>query len=387
MTPETPEIVDRARKVLARADAEAQSLLARPDGPLAVALLLAFAAIVQVTYSAEDVAAAMFANLLATLPIALVRERPAWAAGAIVLGVVVALSGDTALLTVGAAVALAAVAYCFAARYGRRWSVLLALPFLVNVAAPFSGSDARLSSLLLLVVVGAALALGDARRQRGRAVAERDEAQRDQALLEERARIARELHDVVAHHVSMIAVQAETARLTTLDLTEQGKERFRAIGDTARDSLSELRRVLSVLREDAPGGAERAPQPGLVDLEALVDAARKAGTSVRLTMTGHARSLSPGVDLTAYRIAQEALTNARRHAPGAEVDIELRYEPDTLHLEVRDNGPGVAVEPNGHGVRGMRERAETVGGRLETGPAAGGGFAVHAELPMEERPT
>jgi signal transduction histidine kinase len=387
MSGETRELVERAWATLARVGAAAQRLLSRPDGPLAVALLLALAAIVEVTFRAEDVGSAMIANLLATLPIALVRQRLPWAAGAIVFGVVVALSGDTALLTVAGAVALAAVVYLFAVRYGRRWSVLLVLPFLFNVATPFSGNDARLSGLLLLVVVVAALALGDARRQRGRAVAERDEAQRDQALMEERARIARELHDIVAHHVSMIAVQAETARLTTPGLPEMGEQRFKAIGDTARDSLSELRRLLGVLREDAPGEAERTPQPGLADLEALVDAAREAGTQVRLTMIGRAESLSPGVDLTAYRIAQEALTNARRHAPGAEVDVELRYETDTLHLEVRDNGPGVAAEANGHGIVGMRERAEMVGGTLHAGPAAGGGFAVSADLPIEERPT
>lgn len=387
MSGETRELVERAWATLARVGAAAQRLLSRPDGPLAVALLLALAAIVEVTFRAEDVGSAMIANLLATLPIALVRQRLPWAAGSIVFGVVVALSGDTALLTVAGAVALAAVVYLFAARYGRRWSVLLVLPFLFNVATPFSGNDARLSGLLLLVVVVAALALGDARRQRGRAVAERDEAQRDQALMEERARIARELHDIVAHHVSMIAVQAETARLTTPGLPEEGEQRFKAIGDTARDSLSELRRLLGVLREDAPGEAERTPQPGLADLEALVDAAREAGTQVRLTMIGRAESLSPGVDLTAYRIAQEALTNARRHAPGAEVDVELRYETDTLHLEVRDNGPGVAAEANGHGIVGMRERAEMVGGTLHAGPAAGGGFAVSADLPIEERPT
>lgn len=387
MSGETRELVERAWATLARVGAAAQRLLSRPDGPLAVALLLALAAIVEVTFRAEDVGSAMIANLLATLPIALVRQRLPWAAGSIVFGVVVALSGDTALLTVAGAVALAAVVYLFAARYGRRWSVLLVLPFLFNVATPFSGNDARLSGLLLLVVVVAALALGDARRQRGRAVAERDEAQRDQALMEERARIARELHDIVAHHVSMIAVQAETARLTTPGLPEEGEQRFKAIGDTARDSLSELRRLLGVLREDAPGEAERTPQPGLADLVALVDAAREAGTQVRLTMIGRAESLSPGVDLTAYRIAQEALTNARRHAPGAEVDVELRYETDTLHLEVRDNGPGVAAEANGHGIVGMRERAEMVGGTLHAGPAAGGGFAVSADLPIEERPT
>jgi signal transduction histidine kinase len=387
MSQEVPETVERAWAILDRVGAAARRRLSRPDGPLAVALLLAFAAIVQVVLSAEDVAAAMIANLLATLPIALVRRRLPWVAGAIVLGVVIGLSGDAAKLTVAAVIALTAVVYLFAARYGRQWSALLTLPFLANVISPFSGTDARLSAVLLLVVVVAAVALGDARRQRGQAVAERDEAHRDQALMEERARIARELHDVVAHHVSMIAVQAETARLTTPGLPEEGKQRFEAIGDTARDSLSELRQLLGVLREDAPGEAERAPQPGLADLDALVNAAREAGTVVRLTMSGPPEPLSPGVDLTAYRIAQEALTNARRHAPGAEVEVELRWETGTLHLEVRDNGPGTPVEANGHGIAGMRERAEMVGGTLTAGPATGGGFAVRADLPIQERTT
>jgi len=379
-------MVERAWAGLARVGAAAQQLLSARDAPVVAALVLGLAAIVEVVASAQDVGSAMFANLLATLPIAFVRQRLGWAAAAIVLGDVIALSGDTALLTVAAGVALAAVAYLVAARYARGWSALFALPFLVNVASPFSGNDARLLGVLLLVVVVAALALGDSRRQRHEAVAERDEAQRDQALMEERARIARELHDVVAHHVSMIAVQAETARLTTPGLPEEGKERFKAIGDTARDSLGELRRLLGILREDAPGQAERSPQPGLADLEELVEAARQAGTPVRLTLIGQAEPLPPGVDLTAYRIAQEALTNARRHAPGADVRVELRYETDMLHLAVRDDGPGAAAEPDGHGIVGMRERAEMVGGTLRAGPVPDGGFAVYADLPIAEQP-
>lgn len=384
MSSDVPEIVERAWALVARAGTLAQRLLSRPDAPLAAGVLLAVLAIVEVSLRAEDVGTAMVANLLATLPITQVRQRLPWAAATIVLGVVIALSGDTALLTLAGGISLVAVAYLFAGRYGRAWSVLFAFPFLANVIAPFSEIFSRATSVLLFVVVVGALALGDARRQRGEAVAERDEAQRDQALLEERARIARDLHDVVAHHVSMIAVQAETARLTTPGLSEEGKERFKAIGDTARDSLSELRRLLGMLREDAPGGADRAPQPGLDDLGALVDAAREAGTTVRLTMVGSSESLPPGVDLTAYRIAQEALTNARRHAPGADVDIELRYENDSLHLEVRDNGPGAEAESDGHGIVGMRERAEMIGGTLQAGPREDGGFSVLADLPIKE---
>jgi signal transduction histidine kinase len=385
MTPQAHTVMDRAWAVSAQAASAARRVLAGPDGPLALALVLALAAMLEAAVDAEDVEWAMLFNLAATLPVALARRRLRWAAGGAMIGVVFALAAGT--LTVAAVVALAAVAYLFASQHGRRGSTLVAAPFFANVIVPFSGSDARVFSVLLLVVVVAALALGDTRRQRGEAVAERDEAQRDQALMEERARIARELHDVVAHHVSMIAVQAETGRLTTPGLPDQGKERFEAIANTARDSLTELRRLLGVLREDGGGGGvERAPQPGLAGLQALVDTARGAGTRVRLIMSGRVVPLPPGVDLTAYRIAQEALTNARRHAPGADVDLELRYETGMLRLEVRDNGPGVTGEADGHGIVGMRERAEMVGGTLHAGPAAGGGFAVCAELPIEEPP-
>jgi signal transduction histidine kinase len=239
------------------------------------------------------------------------------------------------------------------------------------------------------VVVGA-LVLGDSRRQRGEAIAERDESLRamadslqDQAAMGERARIARDLHDVVAHHVSAIAVQAETARLTTTDLPEEGRKQFESIGQTARDALDEMRRLLGVLREDTNAEPARAPQPGLLQLGELVDTARAAGTTVRLTMSGEITQLVPGIDLCAYRILQEALTNARRHAPGATVDVEIVYSGDSLRLRVSDDGPGRATaEPDGHGLLGMRERALMVGGTLKAGPGHDGGFAVEAELPI-----
>jgi signal transduction histidine kinase len=212
----------------------------------------------------------------------------------------------------------------------------------------------------------------------------------------ERARIARELHDVVAHHISMIAVQAETTRLATPGMPAAGARRLLEIGDTARAALTEMRRLLGVLREDArtaeargsaePPRAERRPQPGLEQLNDLLDEARSAGgTGVRLIVSGSPASLDPGVELAAYRIIQEALTNARRHAPGAAVDVELHYAPDTLRLRVRDNGPGApaAAPPAGHGLLGMRERAAAVGGGLRTGQADLGGFLVEARLPAK----
>jgi len=215
---------------------------------------------------------------------------------------------------------------------------------------------------------------------------ERDrEARAERAVAEERARIARELHDIVAHHLSSISVQAETARLTSADLPADGRERFEQIGATARNALTEMRRLLGVLREDAGNGPDRAPQPGLEQLADLVDSTRDAGANVRLVLHGRAVLLPAGVDLTAYRIIQEALTNARRHAPGADVAVELDYRPDALHLRIRDTGPGPAqgrLTP-GHGLIGMRDRAALVGGSLTYGCGDGGGFTIEAELPIE----
>jgi signal transduction histidine kinase len=207
----------------------------------------------------------------------------------------------------------------------------------------------------------------------------------DQAAMGERARIARDLHDVVAHHVSAIAVQAETARLTTEGLPDAGRAHLESIGQTARDALGEMRRLLGVLRDDANADAERVPQPGLARLNELVDTARAAGTPVRLTLQGQVAPLPPGVDLCAYRILQEALTNARRHAPGATVEMDLEYGSTALRLRVRDHGPGPKgdrPDQDGHGLLGMRERAIMVGGTLTAGAAESGGFVVEAELPI-----
>ena len=382
--------IDELADAAARTAKQAQHVLEGPDGPLAFALVLGLVAMAEVTIYADDIAAAMIANLLATLPLAVARRHVAWATGAIVFGVLLAIAADGSTLTIAALLALVVVVYLFASTHGRRWSVLPALPFLVNAIEPFNGQDAGLSSVLLLMVVVAAAALGDSRRQRGEALAERDETRQamsdtlqDQAAMEERARIARDLHDVVAHHVSAIAVQAESARLTTEGLSDEGRAHFESIGQTARDALTEMRRLLGVLREDASVEAARDPQPSLAHLDDLVETARAAGSPVTLTLEGTVVPLPTGVDLCAYRILQEALTNVRRHAPGASVEVELEYQPDALRLRVRDHGPGATSEDaDGHGLLGMRERAIMVGGTLSAGPAEGGGFAVDAVLPI-----
>jgi signal transduction histidine kinase len=383
--------IDELADFAARTAKDARRVLAGPDGPLALALGLGLVAMLEVTVYADAIGPAMIANLIATLPLALARRHLAWATGAIVFGDVLALATDGGTLTIAALLALVIALYLFALTYGRRWTVLPALPFVANAIVPFAGEDAGFPGVLLLMVVVAAAAVGDSRRQRGEALAERDETRQamvdtlqDQAAMGERARIARDLHDVVAHHVSAIAVQAESARLTTEDLPDEGRAHFEAIGQTARDALTEMRRLLGVLREDASAGAARDPQPSLVRLNELVETARAARTPVRLTLAGTVVTLPPGVDLCAYRILQEALTNVRRHAPGAAVEVLLEYTPDALRLRVSDDGPG-AVSPDldGHGLLGMRERAIMVGGTLSAGPADGGGFAVEAELPIK----
>ena len=306
-------------------------------------------------------------------------------------------------VTVAGGCALIIVAYRLGMTGSRRLAPGLGVPFLVFALAGTNParSEAGVVAVLSASLAPAAALAGLARRARSETAAHN--AAREviaSTLLEhtargERARIARELHDVVAHHISMIAVQAETARLATPGMPDTGARRLLEIGDTARAALTEMRRLLGVLREDArdPGPerrqadnpvADRRPQPGLQQVNELLDEARSAaGTGVRLIISGSPATLDPGVELAAYRIIQEALTNARRHAPGAAVDVELHYEPDTLRLRVRDNGPGAsAVAPvAGHGLLGMRERAGAVGGRLRTGTADLGGYLVEATLP------
>ncbi|MFA1547119.1 sensor histidine kinase [Actinomadura chokoriensis] len=251
---------------------------------------------------------------------------------------------------------------------------------------------AAVAALAALVTVWTALVRRRVLRRRARTAA-RAASRRafESTLLEhtargERARIARELHDVVAHHISMISVQAETARLAVPGMPDEGAARLLAIGDTARTALTEMRRLLGVLREDAGAEPTRRPQPGLQQLLDLVDETRESGAAgVRLIVRGDVAALDPGLELAAYRIAQEALTNARRHAPGAAVDVEIDYAPDALRVIVRDSGPGPggSAAPAGHGLLGMRERAAAVGGDLRTGPGPLGGFLVEATLPLE----
>ncbi|MFF2197924.1 sensor histidine kinase [Streptomyces sp. NPDC058157] len=261
---------------------------------------------------------------------------------------------------------------------------------------------------VVLALTGALRGLGDARQRiaEQESISGAERARR--TLLEERARIARELHDVVAHHMSVITVQADSAPYRLPGMEEPVREEFAAIAASARESLGEMRRLLTVLRGDgaegggaAAGGGERAPQPGVGRIQQLVEATVRAGQPVELSLaSGVARAAraDPAVDLSAYRIVQEALANVVRHAPGARVRVSVTHSGgdgdgpgEVLVLVV--NGPApepvVALEGGGpgtgHGLVGMRERVRLTGGTLDTGPLPEGGFRVAARLPLTSR--
>ena len=288
-------------------------------------------------------------------------------------------SPETAVTLSALGVLLYAVGH-MVARRGRLWAVPI-LFFLANALVPFDGGRVDLASIVpFLLLVGAVL-VGESRRKEAEAVTALDETQaamaesvREQTAMEERAAIARELHDIVAHHLSVIAVQSETARLTSPKLSADARAAASRRSPRRLATRSPRRRLLGVLREDADGGAERSPQPGLDQLAELIDTARDAGSNIRLIMEGKAVPLPAGLDLAAYRIVQEALTNARRHAPGSDVDVEVTYGEGVLRLRVRDHGPGPAEEMlTGHGIVGMRDRATIAGGTFTCGAADGGG--------------
>ena len=315
-----------------------------------------------------------------TLPLLL--PNPTAAALVVTASTVVSLAGFR-LATVAGLLAQLAVSYLIGRRGALAVAVPLGLPYLVLAfAMPIAVLPAALVPVCALAGVARRVSRADAAH-----LAAQDAFAGtlvEHTARGERARIARELHDVVAHHISMISVQAENARLTTPGLPAAGAERFAAIGGTARSALTEMRRLLGVLRSDAPAEPERQPQPGLRELAALLDEARDAsGAGTRLILRGPPAPLDPGVELAAYRIVQEALTNARRHAPGAAVDVSITYGAGQVSLRIRDNGPGPAPgSADGHGLSGMRERAAAVGGRLRTGVSgAAGGFVVEATLP------
>jgi signal transduction histidine kinase len=336
---------------------------------------------------------ALVLALLSTLPLAATTTYPRGVAATVVIGVLLAIV-EPGRPTVAAAAAATGAVYLAARLAPPRYAALIAVLPIIGAALPVADVSRRWAVAMFLLAA-AATAAGALRRAQQRA------AHADASALElreslaghhargERVRIARELHDVVAHHISLIALQSDAVVLTSPGISQEAAKLLGDIGDAARTALAEMRRIVGVLRTDAgPDGVERAPQPGLHQLVALVEQSRAAQrASVRLVIRGPVRGLEPGVELTAYRIVQEALTNARRHAPTAAVDVELDYMAEALRIRVRDTGPGPLQPGGGHGLAGMRERTGMLGGYTLAGPTTTGGYLVEAHLPLPAAPT
>jgi signal transduction histidine kinase len=245
------------------------------------------------------------------------------------------------------------------------------------------------------VLYGGSWAVGQMVRQRTREAAEHaaraDRAEREreagaaQAVAAERARIARELHDIVSHSISVIAVQTQAVRRRLGPDHAREVADLRAVETTAREAMAEMRRLFGILRAHGERPA-LSPQPGLDQLDRLIADTRAAGIDVSVALDGHPAPLPPGLDLTAYRIVQEALTNVRKHAPGGRVVVRVRHGEAEVDVVVEDTGGVSSADEDGAGLglMGMRERVELYGGTLDTGPLPGGGFTVHARLPFRE---
>ncbi|NBE55664.1 sensor histidine kinase [Streptomyces boluensis] len=371
-------------------------------GFVATLLPVTVTVLVQDYQQAGAIAGAVATAQTAPLLLAVTRPLPAWwiVGTADVLGAVALLGADgtpgrswpwTPMVVVG----YLPLMVLLGLRESRRTlvAVWLATGLAGIVFELVSQERSDGSQLLLFVLSGVVLVLTYALRARGEAqrrlvvqetISEAERAQR--TLLEERARIARELHDVVAHHMSVITVQADSAPYRIQGLPDAAQEEFATIAASARESLGEMRRLLAVLRsEDAQG--ERAPQPGLDRLQQLVEATVRAGVPAELALAADVGEAGQAVELSAYRIVQEALSNVVRHAPGARTEVSVRADgTDLLVLVV--NGP--ATEPTtplehsgtGHGLVGMRERVRLTGGSLDVGPLPDGGFRVAARLPL-----
>jgi signal transduction histidine kinase len=204
------------------------------------------------------------------------------------------------------------------------------------------------------------------------------------AVAEERARIARELHDIVAHAVSVMVLQVGAIRHNLPEAVADDKDALQGVERTGRAALAEMRRLLGAMRDEGQD-AELAPQPGLDSLESLLEEVGRAGLPVRLHREGEPSPLPRAIDLSAYRIIQEGLTNALKHAEASQADVTLRYGPDELELEIRDDGRGASdTDGLGHGLVGVRERVKIYGGEMSSGPANGGGFVLRTRLPLEE---
>ncbi len=396
----------RRRRILAtvRRRLTAPVLDAVLAGALAVGLQAEVWGASEVDYRAAVAALALFA----TLPLALRCRYPipvllavAASAGAI-RWLAPGFSNNSAFIDAASLLALYSVGANTRGRAARAGAAAVVAAVVIALAADLlaapppgeASGGLRLSyvafgALFLLGpwLVGVALRLKRDAERAASAHAREVERHRDDdaraAVAAERARIARELHDVVAHAIAVVLVQARGGQRVVATDARRAGEAFTAIADTAEQALGEMRRLLGVFREIDGDAGLRAPQPSLGGLAALVDHVRTSGLAVDLAVEGEPRPLPAAVEISAYRIVQEALTNTLRHAGPARADVLVRYLDDGVEVAVSDDGGGAATNGGGagYGLIGIRERVALVGGRFEAGPRAGGGFAVHAVLP------
>jgi signal transduction histidine kinase len=394
-----------------RASKEPQRTLLWPTGRLRL-LVLAISVALTVGFTAGSIA--IHIQMMG------VRATPAWLLGVVQCGPLIvgarwplvawrisALGMFAGVLVLGnhsnefwpwpttSFLALAGLLFAVATAYDRRTSLGVGLITALGLIVPAIVIDGMHGwfGIILAIVVAIVLVFGDAvggRYAAEASLAEQAELRRQdlarQAVLEERSRIAWELHDIVAHHMSVIALQAEAAPYKIPDLPPAARATFGVVRDAAREALAETRRVVGLLRQDSEV-AERVPQPGLDRFEELTEQARRSGLDIDVTVVGMPRELSTGVDLSAYRIVQESLSNACRYAKGGHVRVEIRYGTEVLHVSVTDDGPRGTPEESGggHGLVGMRERVAMLDGTLSAGPRPDHeGWAVAADLPYGE---
>ena len=355
-----------------------------------VAALLAIAAELEIwlgTGASHErlVAAAIGSTVAVTVAIRRLYPTIAGVVAAVLMAGELGFWGDPQIISVG-------VAY-FCSLYGlavwarpRRFAFGAAAVTLAGLASG-AGPKGNLKDSLPFVAVTLVVMLlvrrvvRDRERRAEFAERERDVAARE-AVVEERARIARELHDVIAHHVSMIVLQAGAERRVLGDANASTREVLETVEQSGRSALTEMRRLLGMLRGDA--SEPLTPQPGLHDVPTLVGQLREAGLPVELRVDGERRELPLGIELSAYRIVQEALTNALKHAGKARATVHIHYDADSLELEIVDDGAGGATPATrgGHGLVGMRERVALYGGRFDASRNPGGGFVVRVKLPI-----
>ncbi|MFC7548443.1 sensor histidine kinase [Plantactinospora sp. GCM10030261] len=329
--------------------------------------------------------------LVVALPAGLLRRRPLLALGLMLAGATLVtatvhswengyLAGIWHLQFLG----IDAVVGLIAARRARRVSVPAAVAVVVvQVGASFlnSAADPLDRALLSVLAVATAWMIGDSARATRRHIEELRYRATADAVAAERLRVAREVHDMVAHSVGVIAIQAGVGARVIDTQPDQARAALTTIEETSRETLAELRRTLRALRRPEEAAASLDPPPGLADLDRLVTAGADAGIRVEVRRRGEPSPLSADVDLAAFRIVQEAVTNVVRHAATDECQVLVDRRPDEVCLEIVDGGRGGLVGEAGHGLVGMRERAELLGGRFTAGPRPEGGFRVTARLP------